>query len=128
VINQKVAVGMLRQRGHHVELVDDGEQAVVVSGQGEFDVILMDVQMPKMDGIEATRRIRRRELQSGGHVKIIAMTAHAMVEDRQECLDAGADRYLTKPFAPKDVINTINTILTDKSLIQRREKLSGLSG
>ncbi len=107
LVNQRVALGMLQHRGHEVELASDGEQALALYGQRQFDVILMDVQMPKLDGLEVTHHIRRSELQSGGHVRIIAMTAHAMPEDKKRCLDAGMDAYVSKPFLPEELFSVL---------------------
>ena len=100
--NQKLVVTLLEQRGHTVVVVPDGRQAVQRAGEETFDVILMDVQMPEMGGLEATAAIRERERSSGGHVPhipIVAMTAHAMTGDRERCLDAGMDAYVSKPLA-----------------------------
>ena len=97
VVNQRVAVLMLESRGHEVTVVNNGKEAVDAFGTGAFDLILMDVQMPEMDGLEATRKIRA--LESGGAgVPIIAMTAHAMRGDRERCLEAGMSDYLSKPI------------------------------
>jgi CheY-like chemotaxis protein len=97
-INRKLAVGVLSKYGHQMTVVNDGEQAVGVWQRQDFDIILMDVQMPVMDGFEATRRIRELEQQTGRHVPIIAMTAHAMKGDREKCIAAGMDEYLPKPI------------------------------
>ena len=98
-INQQVALGMLSRLGHRVTLAENGREALTALAERDFDLVLMDVQMPVMDGLEATAAIRRREKgRGGGHVPIIAMTAHAMKEDRQRCLDAGMDGYLSKPI------------------------------
>ena len=97
-VNQLVAVRLLERRGHHVTVVENGLEAVNRSRKGSFDVILMDIQMPLMSGYEASQEIRRREKQTGAHIPIIAMTAHAMPGDREECLNAGMDDYLSKPI------------------------------
>jgi signal transduction histidine kinase/CheY-like chemotaxis protein len=101
VVNQRVASGLLRKRGHDVTVVGDGQAAVAAIADGTFDVVLMDVQMPVMDGFEATTEIRAREKTSGGHLRIIAMTAHAMAGDRDRCLRAGMDGYVSKPLDPR---------------------------
>ncbi len=98
VINQRVVTALLEKQGHTVTVVGDGQQAVVVAASGTFDVVLMDVQMPVMDGLEATAAIRAAERLSGGHLPIIALTAHAMKGDREICLNAGMDGYLSKPI------------------------------
>jgi CheY-like chemotaxis protein len=101
IVNQQVAVGLLTRRGHTVSVVDNGRKAVELSADQRFDLILMDVQMPEMSGLEATEAIRARERTTGEHVRIIAMTAHAMAGDRDRCLAAGMDGYLSKPVNQK---------------------------
>ena len=98
VVNQRVASGLLRKRGHDVTVVGDGRAAVEATADGRFDVVLMDVQMPELDGFEATGEIRAREKTTGEHLRIIAMTAHAMTGDRDRCLRAGMDGYISKPL------------------------------
>ena len=100
VINQRVAVGLLTRRGHRVTIAGNGVEALSAIDRQAFDVVLMDVQMPEMGGFEASAAIRGRERERGGHLKIIAMTAHAMSGDRERCLDAGMDGYLPKPIDP----------------------------
>lgn len=99
--NQQVALGLLKAAGHHPVLAGDGEEAVRRWGEEPFDLILMDMHMPNMDGLEATAEIRRREADSGAHVPIIALTAAAMPEDAQACREAGMDDYLAKPIHPE---------------------------
>ncbi|MBI1372431.1 MAG: response regulator [Phycisphaera sp.] len=99
VTNQVVATHLLEREGHRVSVAGNGRQALAaLRGATRYDVVLMDVQMPEMDGLEATRRIRVAERQTGEHVPIIAMTAHAMAGDRERCIDAGMDDYLSKPI------------------------------
>ncbi|MDP1593769.1 MAG: response regulator [Gallionella sp.] len=98
LVNQKLAVTLLEKWGHSVELANNGREAVEKNQSQSFDVILMDLQMPEMGGLEATRLVRVYEESEGKHTPIIAMTANAMAEDRQRCLDAGMDDYLTKPL------------------------------
>ena len=97
-VNQKVAVALLKKAGHRVQVVSNGREAVLESGRGDFDVVLMDVQMPELDGIQATQMIRSREQVSGVHLPIIALTAHVMNGDRERCIEAGMDDYLSKPL------------------------------
>jgi CheY-like chemotaxis protein len=97
VVNQKLALGLLEREGHTVTMANNGEEAIAAYATGTFDVVLMDIEMPKMDGYAATKAIRNREQDTGGHLPIIAMTAHAMAGDREKCLAAGMDGYLAKP-------------------------------
>jgi signal transduction histidine kinase/CheY-like chemotaxis protein len=97
-VNQKLAIALLEKAGHHVALAANGAQAVAKWRDGDFDLILMDVQMPEVDGFEATRQIRHQEQGSGKHVTIVATTAHAMTGDRERCLQGGMDEYLSKPI------------------------------
>jgi len=100
VVNQRVAVGLLARRGHHVVVVGNGLEALAAIAQRRFDVVLMDLQMPEMGGFDATAEIRRRERGTGAHVRIVALTAHAMNHDRDRCLAMGMDGYLSKPIEP----------------------------
>ncbi len=102
-VNQMLAVALLKKRRHEVTLADDGRQAVELVRKSEFDVVLMDVQMPEMDGLEATRVIRQIESGRPHRTPIIAVTAHTMEEDRQRCLDAGMDDYVRKPIDPTEL-------------------------
>ena len=103
LVNQQVARGLLEMRGHQVHIANNGQEAVAALAAAAFDVVLMDVQMPEMDGFEATAALRARERAQGGHVPIIAMTAHAMKGDRERCLAAGMDGYLAKPIQPDEL-------------------------
>ena len=107
LVNQKVAVGLLTRRGHDVAVAGNGHEAMAAISREAFDVILMDVQMPEMDGYAATRAIRAEEQRSGRHVPIIAMTAHAMKGDRELCLDAGMDSYISKPIDPSELYREV---------------------
>jgi two-component system sensor histidine kinase/response regulator len=101
VINQRVAAALLTKRGHHVTIAENGRLAVEAFERESFDLVLMDIQMPEMSGIEATAAIRSRERATGGHIRIVAMTAHAMKGDRERCLASGMDGYLSKPVDQK---------------------------
>ena len=103
VVNQRVAIGLLERRGHAVQPVGNGKEALDALACERFDLVLMDVQMPEMDGLEAAAAIRRKEQETGEHIPIIAMTAHAMKGDRERCLAAGMDDYLAKPVDPKEL-------------------------
>ena len=105
-VNQRLALAILEKLGHHVVLAADGV-AALARWQEHIDLIFMDVQMPEMDGLEATRRIRLREQTSGTHIPIIAMTAHAMKGDRERCLEAGMDDYVAKPVSRKKMAEVI---------------------
>jgi CheY-like chemotaxis protein len=107
LVNQKVAVSLLTKRGHHVTVVENGQAAVEAVAQQPFDLVLMDIQMPVMDGFMATSVIRQWERQTGRKIAIIAMTAHAMEEDRQQCRDAGMDGYISKPFRPRELFAAV---------------------
>jgi CheY-like chemotaxis protein len=99
-VNQKLAALLLRREGHDVTVVGDGNEAVRAVARDSFDVVLMDLQMPQMDGFEATAAIRAAERGTGRHMRIVALTAHAMKDDRDKCLESGMDDYLTKPIDP----------------------------
>lgn len=102
-INRRVALGLLKSRGHQVVTAENGKEAADTLADQEFDVVLMDMQMPIMDGYEATTAIRQRELQTGGHVPIVAMTAEALKGDRERCLANGMDDYVSKPISPTEM-------------------------
>jgi len=110
-VNRLLAQRLLEKRGFRVTLAADGKQAVLAAANSEFDLILMDIQMPEMDGFEATAEIRKRENPSGKHTPVIALTAHAMKEDRERCLSAGMDAYVTKPIRPDELFRAIQDLL-----------------
>ncbi len=109
-VNQKLALRLLQKRGHRVSLAADGRHAVAAVQHENFDVVLMDVQTPQMDGFEATAAIRAQEESSGRHLTIIAMTAHAMQGDRERCLAAGMDGYLAKPIKPQELYDVLESL------------------
>ncbi|HEY1946296.1 MAG TPA: PAS domain S-box protein, partial [Bryobacteraceae bacterium] len=111
VVNRLLLVRQLEKAGHAVTAVSDGKQAVDISFEQIFDVILMDVHMPEMDGIEATRQIRLRERTTGLHVPVIALTAGAMTQDRDACLAAGMDAYVSKPVYPDELLSAVSRVL-----------------
>jgi two-component system, sensor histidine kinase and response regulator len=106
-VNQRLAKTLLERRGHTIQVVGDGHAALSALEHEHFDVVLMDVQMPELDGLETTARIRRREQKSGGHQRIVAMTAHAMKGDRERCLAAGMDDYVSKPVRPEELFAAV---------------------
>jgi two-component system, sensor histidine kinase and response regulator len=112
VVNQRVAVGLLRKRGHETVVAGTGVEALAALERQTFDVVLMDLQMPEMGGLEATAMIRQREAGTDRHMRIVAMTAHAMTGDRELCLAAGMDAYLSKPIDP----GRLYTMLEDDAI------------
>ena len=106
-VNQRVAARLLEKRGHMVTVASNGSEALPFLKQSRFDLCLMDVQMPVMDGFEATVAIRKDEASSGMHLPIIAMTAHAMQGDRERCLAAGMDAYISKPIQGDELIEMV---------------------
>ena len=109
-VNQKLIRCLLEKEGHTLVLAANGAEALAAFRRGRFDAILMDVQMPEMDGLEATARIRATEEGTGRHIPIVAMTAHAMIGDRERCLEAGMDAYLAKPLDARLLSQTLASI------------------
>ncbi|PQO28884.1 CHASE domain-containing protein [Blastopirellula marina] len=105
--NQKVAMAILKRRNHDVTIVQNGREALETVQHSRFDVVLMDVQMPEMDGLTAAFQIREYEQRNGGHVPIVATTAHALKKDRERCLSAGMDEYVSKPLSPDELFAAI---------------------
>ena len=103
-INQRVALRILEKGGHTVGLAANGKETLQALEENGFDVVLMDVQMPEMDGLEAAAAVRQKERGGGRHIPIIAMTAHAMTGDRERCLAAGMDDYLSKPIRARELL------------------------
>ncbi|NDP60236.1 MAG: response regulator [Oxalobacteraceae bacterium] len=115
-VNQRLAEVLLKKWGHRFSMASNGLEAIALSAQHDFDVILMDLQMPDMGGLEATRRIREREQLQGKHTPIIAMTANALSEDRQICLDAGMDDYISKPLDVTLLRAALDAIAVDRMI------------
>jgi len=110
IVNQRLAVRMLEKRSHQVILASNGQQAIEAWQRESFDAIIMDVQMPGMDGLEATARIREMERSRGTRTPIIALTAHAMKGDRERCLTAGMDGFVNKPIEPETFVSTVESL------------------
>jgi two-component system, sensor histidine kinase and response regulator len=110
-VNQLVATQFLEKRGHEVVVAGNGRAALEALEKQTPDLVLMDVQMPEMDGLQATAAIRQGELKSGKHIPIIAMTAHAMAVDKERCLEAGMDGYVSKPLRVEDLFSTIEEVI-----------------
>ena len=111
-VNQKLATRLLEKRGHQVALAANGRQALSALEKTGFDLVLMDVQMPEMDGLEATRLLREREQGTGRHQPIVAMTALVMKGDRERCIEAGMDGYLSKPIRPQELDEVLDSYVT----------------
>ena len=110
-MNQKLASRLLEKHGHNVAIAANGRQALERLENEGFDLLLMDVQMPEMDGFEATALIRKMEEATGTHLPIIAMTAHALQGDKERCLAAGMDGYLSKPLNVKELLVVTQAVL-----------------
>jgi PAS domain S-box-containing protein len=110
IINQKLAERLLEKRGHTVVVAADGHQALAALDKEPFDLVFMDVQMPGMDGFEVTKALREKEKTTGNHLRIVAMTAHAMKGDRERCLAAGMDGYIAKPVQVKELIDAVEGV------------------
>jgi PAS domain S-box-containing protein len=126
-VNQRLALRLLEKRGHLVVLAEDGAQAVEELQKQKFDLVLMDVQMPVMDGVEATAAVRLREKTTGAHIPIIAMTAHAMEGDRERFLDSGMDGYVSKPVHSRELFEAIDSLLGLNSAIHEADSASAAS-
>jgi PAS domain S-box-containing protein len=113
-VNQELVLELLKQRGHTAVVAENGQRALAAARDGGFDAVLMDVQMPRMSGIEATRAIREAEKATGAHVPIIAMTAHAMEGDRERCLEAGMDAYVSKPIQPAQLFRVVEGLVVPR--------------
>ena len=107
ITNQRLAVGILKKWGHAVHVASNGREAVEAYESNQFDLILMDIQMPEMDGLEATTVIRQRERETGRRVPIVALTAHALKGDEQMCFAAGMDHFLAKPLRQTQLLEVL---------------------
>jgi len=121
-VNRKLAEALLRKRGVAYKTVQDGQAALEILENERFDLILMDVQMPRMDGLEATAQIREKERGTGAHIPIVAMTAHVMIGDRERCLEAGMDDYVSKPMRAKELYAVIDTVMNMSSQVSSPER------
>jgi CheY-like chemotaxis protein len=110
-VNQRLAERLLRKKGHHVVLAADGKEVLEILDRESFDLVLMDVQMPEVDGYQATASIRAREKITGMHLPIIAVTAHAMKGDQQACIAAGMDGYISKPIHAEALYQAIEAAM-----------------
>jgi PAS domain S-box-containing protein len=119
VVNQRLGVRLLEKRGHAVVVAGNGREALAAVEREPFDLVLMDVQMPEMDGLEATARIRAHEEGTGRHTPILAMTARAMKGDREVCLTAGMDGYVTKPIQPRELYDAIDRVVSGQGASSR---------
>jgi two-component system, sensor histidine kinase and response regulator len=117
-VNRKLAVRILERAGHQVAVADTGKKALEVLREHSFDLVLMDLQMPEMDGFAATAAIRQREQVTGNHLPIIAMTAHAMKGDREKCLQNGMDEYISKPIASNGLLELIARVMNGNNASQ----------
>jgi CheY-like chemotaxis protein len=116
-VNQRVVKRIIERQGYEPIVVNNGREAIEALAQTEFDIVLMDVQMPEMDGFEATAQVRLGELRTGKHQYIVAMTAHAMSGDRERCLKAGMDGYLAKPISTKELADVLEQV--DAAILER---------
>jgi CheY-like chemotaxis protein len=110
-VNQMLAVRLLEKQGHHVQVAGDGREALEELKKADFDLVLMDVQMPVMGGFEATAAIREMEQGTGKHIPIVALTAHAVTGDRERCLAAGMDGYVPKPIHTEELFEQIEALI-----------------
>jgi CheY-like chemotaxis protein len=124
-VNQKVISGLLKKQGHRVEMAANGREALDMFSRARFDLVLMDVQMPEMDGLEATKAIRKREQKTGGHVPLVALTAHALKTDYDRCLAAGMDGYLSKPIHPDDLFRQIEELCSGPDCVPEQPVQTG---
>jgi two-component system sensor histidine kinase/response regulator len=119
-VNQTLIKRLLEKRGYSAVLAENGKQALAALQSGDrFDAVLMDVQMPEMNGFEATKAIRLKEHETGDHIPIIALTAHALKGDDERCLQAGMDGYLSKPIQSEELFNTIERLASGTVIVKQ---------
>jgi CheY-like chemotaxis protein len=111
IVNQRLISRMLQKMGHTVVVARDGADALAILSQQQFDLIAMDMQMPIMDGLEATQKIRLSELRTGTHIPIVAITANAFEDDRRKCFEAGMDGYVVKPVSAKAIGDEVGRVM-----------------
>ena len=132
VVNQKVIQGILQKYNHQIEIAQNGFQVLSALDRENFDLILMDIQMPEMDGFECTHLIRQKERNTGEHIPIIAMTAHALEKERKKCISAGMDAYLTKPIGTQTLLMLIKSCteknISNELIFNSTEVLKSLDG
>ncbi len=121
-VNQKLAVRLLEKMGHGVDVADNGKVALSTLDKKKYDLVLMDINMPEMDGFEAAKKIREKEKDSGRHIPVIALTAHALKGDRERCLEAGMDGYLSKPIKPQELFEAVEKVFALDSQLQEDER------
>jgi CheY-like chemotaxis protein len=129
LVNQKLASRLLEKRNHSVAVALNGKEALAALEKNQFDLVLMDMQMPEMDGFEATTILREREKRTGRHQPVIAMTALAMNGDRERCMAVGMDRYLSKPIRPQELDEVLDSFLVPKEdLLTETDATSTVNG
>jgi CheY-like chemotaxis protein/HPt (histidine-containing phosphotransfer) domain-containing protein len=127
-VNQKVAARMLERMGHTVSIAENGTEVLGAVEKQNFDLILMDIQMPEVDGYDATRSIRERETSTGEHIPIVAMTAHAMKGDKEKCLQAGMDGYVAKPINVQQLFESIESLFHDRQAAEEPSEVPTSAG
>jgi len=127
-VNQKVAARMLERMGHTVSIAENGTEVLSAVEKQNFDLILMDIQMPEVDGFDATRSIRERETSTGEHIPIVAMTAHAMKGDKEKCIQAGMDGYVAKPINVQQLFESIESLFHDRQAAEEPSEVPAAAG
>jgi two-component system sensor histidine kinase/response regulator len=115
LVNQRLATRLLEKRGHRVDVAGNGREALEALERASYDLVLMDIQMPEMDGLEAIEKIREKEKLTGKHLPVVALTAHAMKGDEERCLTAGMDGYLTKPIRPQELDDVLDKYVSERT-------------